>query len=154
MRAYIFSNQGWRSFICSLVTVQGLLRAGLFRACFRLHCSAVITATNAFLLPSSPPLCSDIALLGHCSAPPLLLYILCARSATPRAEVFPTRFRAFAHGISAAMGKVGAIVSALAFNTLSQRIGTPAILWIFFGCWMLGALFTLLLPEVKGCDPG
>jgi hypothetical protein len=53
--------------------------------------------------------------------------------------VFPTRFRAFAHGISAAMGKVGAIISALAFNTLSQRIGTPAILWIFFGCCMFGA---------------
>ncbi|KAF8156352.1 phosphate transporter [Pholiota molesta] len=69
------------------------------------------------------------------------------------AEVFPTRFRAFAHGISAAMGKVGAIISALAFNTLSQRIGTPAILWIFFGCCMFGALFTLLLPEVKGYDP-
>ncbi|PPQ74721.1 hypothetical protein CVT24_003917 [Panaeolus cyanescens] len=69
------------------------------------------------------------------------------------AEVFPTRFRAFAHGISAASGKAGAIISALAFNTLSKKVGTPIILWIFFGVNMLGALFTLLLPEVKGRDP-
>ncbi|KAF8968635.1 phosphate transporter [Flammula alnicola] len=65
----------------------------------------------------------------------------------------PTRFRATAHGISAAAGKCGAIISALAFNTLSKRIGTPAILWIFVGCCIFGAFFTLLLPEVKGRDP-
>ncbi|KAF8155408.1 phosphate transporter [Crassisporium funariophilum] len=69
------------------------------------------------------------------------------------AEVFPTRFRASAHGISAATGKAGAIVSALAFNTLSKKIGTPAVLWIFFACCIGGAFFTLLLPEVKGRDP-
>ncbi|KAF9255564.1 MFS general substrate transporter [Marasmius fiardii PR-910] len=69
------------------------------------------------------------------------------------AELFPTRFRAFAHGISAASGKVGAIISALAFNQLSKDIGTPAVLWIFFGVCVLGAVFTLLLPEVKGRDP-
>ena len=45
------------------------------------------------------------------------------------AEVFPTRFRATAHGISAAAGKAGAIISALVFNSLSKKIGTPAILW-------------------------
>ncbi|KAI0930998.1 hypothetical protein AcV7_005029 [Taiwanofungus camphoratus] len=50
------------------------------------------------------------------------------------AEVFPTRFRATAHGISAASGKVGAIISALAFNSLSTSIGTPDVLWskLFF----------------------
>ncbi|KDQ56968.1 hypothetical protein JAAARDRAFT_131420 [Jaapia argillacea MUCL 33604] len=69
------------------------------------------------------------------------------------AEVFPTRFRASAHGMSAASGKAGAILSALAFNSLSQRIGTPAVLWIFFGCCIAGAGFTLLLPEVRGRDP-
>ncbi|PPQ64102.1 hypothetical protein CVT24_008919 [Panaeolus cyanescens] len=69
------------------------------------------------------------------------------------AEIFPTRFRAFAHGISAAAGKAGAIISALAFNTLSKKVGTPVVLWIFFGINILGALFTLLLPEVKGRDP-
>ncbi|KAJ2918743.1 hypothetical protein MD484_g1647, partial [Candolleomyces efflorescens] len=69
------------------------------------------------------------------------------------AEVFPTRYRAFAHGISAASGKAGAILSALAFNSLSKKIGTPACLWIFFGCCIAGAGVTLLLPEVKGRDP-
>ncbi|KAK0210703.1 phosphate transporter [Desarmillaria ectypa] len=69
------------------------------------------------------------------------------------AEVFPTRFRAFAHGISAACGKAGAIISALAFNTLSKDIGTPAVLWIFVGCCIAGAAFSLLLPEVRGRDP-
>ncbi|KAG6907148.1 hypothetical protein DXG01_010325 [Tephrocybe rancida] len=88
--------------------------------------------------------------------------------------VFPTRYRATAHGISAAAGKCGAIISALAFNTLSKDIGTPAVLWskfyqvsfyfaidsrlmmiskVFFGCCIGGAVFTLLLPEVKGRDP-
>ena len=45
------------------------------------------------------------------------------------AEVFPTKFRATAHGMSAACGKAGAIISALAFNSLSKKIGTPAVLW-------------------------
>ncbi|KZT12307.1 MFS general substrate transporter [Laetiporus sulphureus 93-53] len=69
------------------------------------------------------------------------------------AEVFPTRFRARAHGVSAACGKIGAIVSALAFNTLTNKIGTPAVLWIFFGCCIFGAVISLLLPEVRGRDP-
>jgi len=69
------------------------------------------------------------------------------------AEVFPTRFRALGHGMSAASGKAGAIISALVFNSLSKQIGTPAVLWIFMGCCVLGAGFTLLLPEVKGRDP-
>nr|GAT52628.1 predicted protein [Mycena chlorophos] len=69
------------------------------------------------------------------------------------AEVFPTRFRASAHGLSAASGKVGAIISALAFNELSMKIGTDKVLWIFFACCIAGAGFTLLLPEVRGRDP-
>ncbi|KAF7347105.1 MFS inorganic phosphate transporter [Mycena venus] len=69
------------------------------------------------------------------------------------AEVFPTRFRAFAHGLSAAAGKAGAIISALAFNSLSEKIGTDKVLWIFVGCCFAGAIFTLLLPEVRRRDP-
>ncbi|KAJ7683780.1 MFS general substrate transporter [Mycena rosella] len=69
------------------------------------------------------------------------------------AEVFPTKFRASAHGISAASGKAGAIVSALAFNSLSTDIGTDKVLWIFVGCCVAGAFCTLLLPEVRGRDP-
>ncbi|TFY51618.1 hypothetical protein EVG20_g10919 [Dentipellis fragilis] len=69
------------------------------------------------------------------------------------AEVFPTRYRATAHGISAAAGKTGAIISSLAFNALSEKIGTQNVLWIFMGVCFLGAACTLLLPEVKGRDP-
>ncbi|OJT14903.1 hypothetical protein TRAPUB_8526 [Trametes pubescens] len=69
------------------------------------------------------------------------------------AEVFPTRFRASAHGMSAACGKAGAIISALAFNSLTKKIGTPSVLWIFFGCCIAGACFSFLLPEVRGRDP-
>ncbi|KAJ6600975.1 inorganic phosphate transporter [Mycena vulgaris] len=69
------------------------------------------------------------------------------------AEVFPTRFRASAHGLSAASGKAGAIISALAFNSLSLSIGTDKVLWIFVGCCVAGAFFTLLLPEVRNRDP-
>ncbi|KAG2139628.1 major facilitator superfamily domain-containing protein [Suillus bovinus] len=69
------------------------------------------------------------------------------------AEVFPTRYRAFAHGMSAACGKTGAIISALVFNTLTNKIGIPSVLWIFVGCSILGAAFTFLLPEVAGRDP-
>ncbi|KAH9915086.1 major facilitator superfamily domain-containing protein [Fomitopsis serialis] len=69
------------------------------------------------------------------------------------AEVFPTKFRASAHGMSAACGKAGAIISALVFNSLTDSIGTPNVLWIFFACCIAGAGFTLLLPEVKGRDP-
>jgi len=69
------------------------------------------------------------------------------------AEIFPTRYRAFAHGISAACGKAGAIISALVFNDLSKKIGTDKVLWIFVGCCIAGAFLTLLLPEVRGRDP-
>ncbi|KAG9011526.1 hypothetical protein FRB94_008095 [Tulasnella sp. JGI-2019a] len=69
------------------------------------------------------------------------------------AEVFPTRFRAFAHGLSAASGKAGAIISSLLFNSLSNHIGPNHVLWIFFGVSVAGAFVTLLLPEVQGRDP-
>ncbi|KAI0322068.1 major facilitator superfamily domain-containing protein [Amylostereum chailletii] len=69
------------------------------------------------------------------------------------AEVFPTKYRATAHGVSAASGKAGAIISSLAFNELSKNIGTPNVLWIFVGCCIAGAFVSLLLPEVKGRDP-
>lgn len=70
------------------------------------------------------------------------------------AEVFPSRVRGFAHGMSAAIGKLGAILSALLFNYLSSNvIGLPNVLWIFFACNVLGAISTFfLLPETRGRD--
>jgi MFS transporter, PHS family, inorganic phosphate transporter len=70
------------------------------------------------------------------------------------AEVFPSRIRASAHGLSAATGKMGAILAALLFNFLSSNvIGLPNVLWIFFACNVLAAIVTVfLLPETKGRD--
>ncbi|CAF0946364.1 unnamed protein product [Didymodactylos carnosus] len=70
------------------------------------------------------------------------------------AEVFPTRFRATAHGISAASGKAGAIIAAFAFNALVDVGGTnrflPQTLGIFAAIQFLGIFTTMLIPEPKG----
>ncbi|KAL2313827.1 putative metabolite transporter C2H8.02 [Schizosaccharomyces pombe] len=68
------------------------------------------------------------------------------------AEVFPSRVRAFSHGICAACGKAGAILSALLFNKLTEVIGFGNVLWIFFGCMVAGAVVTLILPETANRD--
>ncbi|RFU26307.1 hypothetical protein B7463_g10027, partial [Scytalidium lignicola] len=70
------------------------------------------------------------------------------------AEVFPSRVRGTAHGLSAATGRIGSILAALLFNFLSSNvIGLANVLWIFFACNLLGAVVTLLfLPETKGRD--
>lgn len=49
---------------------------------------------------------------------------------------------------------MGAILAALLFNFLSENvIGLPNVLWIFFGCNILGAIATIVfLPETKGRD--
>ena len=69
------------------------------------------------------------------------------------AELFPTRIRASAHGISAAAGKCGAILSSLVFNQLKAKIGTSAVLWIFFSTCVLGFISTFLIDETVGVDP-
>jgi len=71
------------------------------------------------------------------------------------AEVFPTRFRATAHGISAACGKAGAILAAFAFNALVNRGGKnaflPQTLGIFAAFQFVGLILTIwLIPESKG----
>ncbi|KAF7424368.1 Inorganic phosphate transporter pho84 [Pleurotus ostreatus] len=72
-------------------------------------------------------------------------------------EVFPTRYRSTAHGISAASGKLGAIVAQVGFARLKD-IGGPVnsghfvkhILEIFAFFMLTGIFSTLLLPETKG----
>jgi len=83
------------------------------------------------------------------------------------AEVFPTRYRATAHGFSAACGKLGAIVAQIIFCLKGGSIQTmyalyrqirctidltfPSFSLKIFGFVMLsGALSTLLLPETRG----
>ncbi|KAF8486184.1 major facilitator superfamily domain-containing protein [Russula ochroleuca] len=63
-------------------------------------------------------------------------------------EVFPTRYRATGHGLSAACGKLGAIVAQIIFYLQGNSI--QAILKIFGFVMLSGALSTLLLPETRG----
>ncbi|KAG6917519.1 hypothetical protein DXG01_002266 [Tephrocybe rancida] len=69
-------------------------------------------------------------------------------------EVFPTRYRSTAHGISAASGKLGAIVAQVGFAQLKDIGGSNAfvkhILEIFALFMLTGIFSTLLLPETKG----
>ncbi|KAI8384479.1 major facilitator superfamily domain-containing protein [Radiomyces spectabilis] len=76
-------------------------------------------------------------------------------------EVFPTKVRASAHGVSAASGKAGAILAAFAFNVVSD-IGSkkpgdhaflPQTLGIFAAIMFIGMIVTILwIPESKGRD--
>ncbi|KAJ7599280.1 phosphate transporter [Mycena floridula] len=69
-------------------------------------------------------------------------------------EVFPTRYRSTAHGISAASGKLGAIVAQVGFAQLRDIGGTNKfvkhILQIFALFMLTGIFSTLLIPETKG----
>ncbi|KIY66544.1 phosphate permease [Cylindrobasidium torrendii FP15055 ss-10] len=69
-------------------------------------------------------------------------------------EVFPTRYRSTAHGISAASGKLGAIVAQVGFAQLKDIGGTGKfvkhILEIFALFMLTGIFSTLLIPETKG----
>jgi len=69
-------------------------------------------------------------------------------------EIFPTRYRSTANGISAASGKLGAIISQVGFSQL-LNIGGPNkflnhLLEILAFFMLTGIFSTLLLPETKG----
>ncbi|KAJ8749661.1 hypothetical protein K2173_026310 [Erythroxylum novogranatense] len=79
------------------------------------------------------------------------------------AEIFPARLRSTCHGISAAAGKLGAIVGAFGFLYLAQNkdkakadagypagIGVKNSLIVLGVVNLLGLLFTFLVPESKG----
>ncbi|KAG0212729.1 Inorganic phosphate transporter pho84 [Mortierella sp. GBA30] len=69
-------------------------------------------------------------------------------------EVFPTRYRSTGHGISAGMGKLGAIVAQISFSRMKDRGGKnmfiPQLLQIFALFMFIGLLFTYFVPETKG----
>ncbi|KAJ7475703.1 inorganic phosphate transporter [Mycena latifolia] len=69
-------------------------------------------------------------------------------------EIFPTRYRSTAHGISAASGKLGAIVAQVGFSQMVNIGGTnkfvPHILEILAFFMLTGIFSTLLIPETKG----
>ncbi|KAJ3310297.1 phosphate transporter [Boothiomyces sp. JEL0838] len=64
-------------------------------------------------------------------------------------ELFPTRFRSRCHGISAASGKVGAIVGVALVNPYFEH--HPSLVLALYALIMFSGFFvTLLLPETKG----
>lgn len=79
------------------------------------------------------------------------------------AEIFPARFRSTCHGISAAAGKLGAMVGSFGFLFLAQNqdkakadagypagIGVKNSLIVLGAINLLGILCTFLVPESKG----
>ncbi|BFZ60915.1 hypothetical protein YB2330_001967 [Saitoella coloradoensis] len=68
-------------------------------------------------------------------------------------ELFPTRYRSTAHGISAASGKIGAILAQVLIGPLRNRGGTNKwlnhVMQIFSLFMFLGIPLTLLVPETK-----
>lgn len=65
------------------------------------------------------------------------------------AEVFPTSIRATAHGLSAAVGKLGAFTAAVMYNYISDQQKFYVVPW--FG--LAGAALTwLFLPDTTGLD--
>lgn len=64
-------------------------------------------------------------------------------------EIFPTAIRAVSHGISAAVGKLGAFVGVFFMPILLHYYGLNQILLFLGSICILGALLTLLLPEMK-----
>jgi PHS family inorganic phosphate transporter-like MFS transporter len=69
-------------------------------------------------------------------------------------EIFPTRYRSTAHGISAASGKLGAVIAQVGFQRLRNIGGTNRfighILEMFAFFMLTGIFSTLLLPETMG----
>ncbi|KAG2340705.1 phosphate permease [Suillus weaverae] len=68
-------------------------------------------------------------------------------------EAFPTRYRSTGHGISAATGKLGAVISQVGFAQLINIGGTNKFvkhIMEIFALFMLTGIFsTLLIPETK-----
>jgi len=74
-------------------------------------------------------------------------------------ECYPTRYRSSAHGISAACGKVGAIIAQTCLGTLvnhgcgsdpkNQNCWLNHVMEIFALFMLLGIGTTLLIPETK-----
>ncbi|KAF2768553.1 MFS transporter [Teratosphaeria nubilosa] len=101
----------------------------------------------------------------------LALYVLCefffnfgpnATTFIVPGECFPTRYRSTSHGLSAASGKIGAIIAQVVFGPLRTRSepghqysSTQTAPWlnhimeIFALFMLLGCFTTLLIPETK-----
>lgn len=65
------------------------------------------------------------------------------------AEVFPTPVRATAHGVSAAIGKAGALFATVLYNYIDTQTKFYVVPWFGLAGMLLTALF---LPDTTGLD--
>ena len=65
-------------------------------------------------------------------------------------EVYPANIRARAHGMSAAIGKVGAFFGAFLLPPLLKGYGLDTAFIVMAVCAVLGVAVTQLIPEMKG----
>ncbi|TPX33604.1 hypothetical protein SmJEL517_g03581 [Synchytrium microbalum] len=66
------------------------------------------------------------------------------------AEAFPTRYRSTGHGISAACGKVGALIASYGFSQVQKAIGLGSTLGILAGFMFLGFITTYYFTPETG----
>merc|ERR1719401_2662968 len=67
-------------------------------------------------------------------------------------EIYPTLVRATCHGLSAAAGKVGAVVGAVAFSPLEKSLGIGTVLACCGVVTLVGAAFTYFFTSDKVID--
>ena len=65
-------------------------------------------------------------------------------------EIFPTNIRALGHGISAAIGKIGAFVGTFFLPILLKHVGLSLTMELVGLLSLMGVFTTLLVPEMKG----
>ena len=65
-------------------------------------------------------------------------------------EIYPTPIRARAHGLSAAIGKVGAFIGAFFLPLLLKNMGLPITMIFVAVSSLLGIFATFFVPEMKG----
>jgi MFS transporter, PHS family, inorganic phosphate transporter len=64
-------------------------------------------------------------------------------------EIYPTSIRAKAHGISAAVGKIGAFVGAFLLPLILHKLGLNITMALMAVVAILGIIVTTLIPEMK-----
>lgn len=65
-------------------------------------------------------------------------------------EIYPTNIRARAHGLSAAIGKVGAFVGAFFLPVVLSSMGLAFTMWLVAIVSFSGIFVSFLVPEMKG----
>jgi hypothetical protein len=65
------------------------------------------------------------------------------------AEVYPAPIRSTAHGISAACGKLGALIPTIVYNYVSNQTKFWIVCWFGLVGWILTVLF---IPDTTGVD--